>query len=718
VQFYSGTTAIGSPQTVASDAASLTTSALPVGSPDSLTAVYLPAGGGNYATSTSNPVTYTVQSLNSTTTTVGTPTPASPVTFGTSVTLGATVSSTADGTLTGTVQFYSGTTPIGTPQTVTSGAASLTTTALPVGTPDSLTAVYLPTGGNGFETSTSNPVTYTVSPASTTTTLGTPSPVSPQYVGSAVTLTATVTSTVSGTIAGSVQFYSGNTAIDLPRAVSAGSATLTTSALPVGSPDSLTAVYLPTGGGNYATSTSNPVTYTVQPLNSTTTTVGTPTPASPQLSGTAVTVSASVTSGVPGTLSGTVQFYSGNTAIGSPQTVSAGAASLTTTALPVGTDSLTAVYLPNTGNTYATSTSSPVTYTVQSTVTTPPAPPAGATSSQQASSASPNGTATATVSGLTASGSGTGALTVATYSGNPVAGTVSGGTGVYYDVALSSGNEFGSVSITITNLGPGGQSIDWWNGSAWVPFSNQTYDAATNSVTITVNATTSPTLAQLHGTQIAVSSNPAPSRGYWEVASDGGIFAFGGAGFYGSQGGKPLNSPIVGIAATPDGLGYWEVASDGGVFSFGDATFYGSEGGQRLNKPIVGIAATPSGHGYWLVASDGGVFSFGDATFYGSTGAITLNKPIVGITPTPTGNGYWEVASDGGIFAFGGATFYGSQGGQPLNKPIVGIAATNTGNGYWEVASDGGIFAFGDAGFFGSEGGQPLNKPIVGIAGA
>ena len=37
-----------------------------------------------------------------------------------------------------------------------------------------------------------------------------------------------------------------------------------------------------------------------------------------------------------------------------------------------------------------------------------------------------------------------------------------------------------------------------------------------------------------------------------------------------------LNKPIVGIAATPNGGGYWEVASDGGIFAFGDAAFYGS----------------------------------------------------------------------------------------------------------------------------------------------
>ncbi len=82
------------------------------------------------------------------------------------------------------------------------------------------------------------------------------------------------------------------------------------------------------------------------------------------------------------------------------------------------------------------------------------------------------------------------------------------------------------------------------------------------------------------------------SAGYWEVASDGGIFSFGDAVFYGSMGGHPLNQPIVGIAPTPDGKGYWEVASDGGIFSFGDAVFYGSMGGHPLNQPIVGIAPT------------------------------------------------------------------------------------------------------------------------------
>jgi hypothetical protein len=64
-------------------------------------------------------------------------------------------------------------------------------------------------------------------------------------------------------------------------------------------------------------------------------------------------------------------------------------------------------------------------------------------------------------------------------------------------------------------------------------------------------------------------------------------------------------APVVGIDSTPS-AGYWLAASDGGVFAFGNAQFYGSKGGQPLNKPVVGIAASQDGGGYWLVAGDGG----------------------------------------------------------------------------------------------------------------
>ena len=218
---------------------------------------------------------------------------------------------------------------------------------------------------------------------------------------------------------------------------------------------------------------------------------------------------------------------------------------------------------------------------------------------------------------------------------------------------------------------------------------------------------------------VSISSTSVPSgptgKGYWLVASDGGIFSYGNATFTGSTGGIMLNRPIVGLAATPSGRGYWLVASDGGIFAFGDAAFFGSTGALALNKPIVGMASTPTGNGYWLVASDGGIFAFGDAAFFGSTGALALNKPIVGMASTPTGNGYWLVASDGGIFAFGDAEFFGSTGDLKLNRPIVDIAPSPDGDGYWLVASDGGIFSFGGSAFYGSPAGTAAGS-IVSMA--
>jgi hypothetical protein len=203
-------------------------------------------------------------------------------------------------------------------------------------------------------------------------------------------------------------------------------------------------------------------------------------------------------------------------------------------------------------------------------------------------------------------------------------------------------------------------------------------------------------------------------NGYWEVASDGGVFTFGGATFHGSMGGRHLNAAVVGMAATPDGGGYWLVGADGGVFSFGDAGFYGSAGNVRLVKPIVGMAATPDGRGYWLVASDGGVFSYGDAQFLGSMGGRHLNQPIVGMAVDRATGGYWLVAADGGIFSFR-APFYGSTGNVRLNRPVVGMEAASDGSGYRLVASDGGIFTF-RLPFEGSEGAARLNQPVVGMS--
>jgi Stage II sporulation protein len=214
----------------------------------------------------------------------------------------------------------------------------------------------------------------------------------------------------------------------------------------------------------------------------------------------------------------------------------------------------------------------------------------------------------------------------------------------------------------------------------------------------------------------AVEGQPSGGiAGYWLVASDGGIFTYGTAGFDGSMGGKALDAPMVGMARTSDGGGYWTVASDGGIFSFGDASFHGSMGGHHLDAPMVGLAPTSDGGGYWTVASDGGIFSFGDASFHGSMGGRHLDAPMVGMAPTSDGGGYWTVASDGGVFSFGDALFHGSMGGQHLDQPIVGMAATPDGGGYWLVGADGGVFSFGDAPYEGSLPGIGLAAVAVAI---
>jgi glucose/arabinose dehydrogenase len=106
------------------------------------------------------------------------------------------------------------------------------------------------------------------------------------------------------------------------------------------------------------------------------------------------------------------------------------------------------------------------------------------------------------------------------------------------------------------------------------------------------------------------------------------------------------------MAGTRTGRGYWLVASDGGVFAYGDARFAGSTGNLALASPIVAVVGAPVG-GYWLMAGDGGVFAFGGAPFWGSPAATRAPSapPIVGAAAPPDGSGYWLVDAAGAIFA-------------------------------------------------------------------
>ena len=204
----------------------------------------------------------------------------------------------------------------------------------------------------------------------------------------------------------------------------------------------------------------------------------------------------------------------------------------------------------------------------------------------------------------------------------------------------------------------------------------------------------------LNAPVVDIAASP-DGAGYWTVASDGGVFSFGGAFYAGSLGDIPLNQPIVSMAATPSGRGYWLAAADGGVFTFGDARFLGSRGSSGTSDPVVGIAAAPVGAGYWLVTSGGAVFPFGTALQHGDLTSNRQASPVVGMTPTPTGDGYWLATADGGVYTFGAARFAGSLGGQRLDEPVTGIEAAS-GSAYWLVTRDGAVHTFGGATFSGS----------------
>ena len=199
----------------------------------------------------------------------------------------------------------------------------------------------------------------------------------------------------------------------------------------------------------------------------------------------------------------------------------------------------------------------------------------------------------------------------------------------------------------------------------------------------------------------------ASKNGYWLVASDGGIFAFN-TGFFGSIPGlrlnpagsglpHSLNAPIVGMVPSATGSGYFMVASDGGVFAFGDAHFAGScPGIAGCSGAAVAVMPDASGNGYWLVTKTGNVYTFGDAPYYGGPGAQTV--PVTSAVRTPGGGGYWILFANGVVTAYGDAGNYGEALGAlgGLN-PATAIFTTSDGGGYWIASANGTVLPFGDA---------------------
>ncbi len=97
------------------------------------------------------------------------------------------------------------------------------------------------------------------------------------------------------------------------------------------------------------------------------------------------------------------------------------------------------------------------------------------------------------------------------------------------------------------------------------------------------------------------------------------------------------------MAATPSGHGYWFTASDGGVFAFGDAGFYGSLGSVPQSRPVVAMGSTSDGQGYWFTNNNGGVTAYGDATYWGSAPQV-LAQPVVGMAEAP-GSGHFTASA-------------------------------------------------------------------------
>ena len=370
VQFYDGSTALGSPVTVAAGAASTSVSTLASGS-HSLTAKFVPADPSVYGTSTSAPASLTVNAQATTTTLTA---PAGPVDRGTAVALKATLSPAGAA---GTVQFLDGNTPIGSPVTVTAGHASTSTSSLTVGSHD-LSARFTPADASKFAGSTSDVATLMVQnppPGQTTTGLAV-TPAGPITAGDTATLKATITPSAA---TGSVTFSENGDPLGPPVTVSGGTASLPIT--PAIGPHSYTAAFTSADATSFADSQSDPVSLQVKaPATKTATTLSV-NPAGPVDYGTAVTFTAAVASanaGDPVPTDGSVKFTEGSTVLGT-QPLTGGQAVLSTSTLGGGAHSVVASYVPADATVFAASTSAPATITVnaQPTTTTLAVSPSG-----------------------------------------------------------------------------------------------------------------------------------------------------------------------------------------------------------------------------------------------------------------------------------------------------------------------------------------------------
>ena len=357
------------------------------------------------------------------------------------------------------------------------GGAATITAELPTGV-HLLSATY---HGDGNFTGSTGTETQTVNQASTTTTV-TSAP-DPSRFGQPVTVTVTVAPVApgAGTPTGFVTVtVDGLGAVDLPLV--GGTATLTTSALAVGSHD-ITAVY---GGDANFTGSFGTATQTVQRALTSTAVTSAPDPSG---FGDTVTITATVTAVPAGTPTGTVTFTVDGPG-GFTRTVpvgSGGTAVVTTSTLGAGTHTITADYSGDTGFTPSSGTD---TQTVGKAATT-----TSVTSSPDPSAFGEPVTLTATVARAT---SGTGTPT------GTVTFTITGGPTL---TATLDAN--GVATATTDTLGVGSHTITATYGG------DADFASSTGTTSHTVGTPTSATTVTARVVGLAL----AGAAGLWQAAS-------------------------------------------------------------------------------------------------------------------------------------------------------------------------------------------------------
>jgi len=119
--------------------------------------------------------------------------------------------------------------------------------------------------------------------------------------------------------------------------------------------------------------------------------------------------------------------------------------------------------------------------------------------------AGPNSAGSVTVSGS----GGNGTVAVAIYATNPGGTPSFAASGGYVDAYVAPGSTYSSVRIVDCAL-HGGSLAYWYNASTatWTPASNQSYDPVALCTTITVTASSTPSLAQLGGTPFGIANVP------------------------------------------------------------------------------------------------------------------------------------------------------------------------------------------------------------------